>query len=125
MTLRVHIAPTPGAHIADDNGIGRIVHAQYRLLPAYGIELVSPDRADVIACHIERGGLPRIDVLHCHGLYFDDLPHAPYSPWHHTANLRIAASARAARAITVPSRMGCLGIQARYARDAAYHPPRH
>jgi glycosyltransferase involved in cell wall biosynthesis len=110
MTLRVHIAPTPDA-IADDNGIGRIVHAQYRLLPAYGIELVSPDRADVIACHIERGGLPRIDVLHCHGLYFDDLPHAPYSPWHHTANLRIAASARAARAITVPSEWVALGFK--------------
>jgi glycosyltransferase involved in cell wall biosynthesis len=110
MTLRVHIAPSPDA-IADDNGIGRIVHAQYRLLPAYGIQLVGPDRADVIACHIERGGLPRIDVLHCHGLYFDDLPHAPYSPWHHTANLRIAASARAARAITVPSEWVALGFK--------------
>lgn len=102
MTLRVHIAPTP-QQIADDNGIGRIVHAQYRLLPSYGIELVGPAEADVIACHIEKGGLSRVDVLHVHGLYFSDIPHAPYARWHHTANHRIAAAAREARAITVPS----------------------
>lgn len=102
MTIKVHISPTP-QQIADDNGIGRIVHAMYRYLPQFGIELVAPDQADVIACHIEKGGLPRVDVLHVHGAYFEDIPHAPYAAWHHEANMRIAASAREARAITVPS----------------------
>lgn len=102
MTLRVHISPTPQG-IADDNGIGRIVHAQYRLLPHYGIELVTPEQADVIACHIERGALPRVDCLHIHGAYFQDIPHEPYAAWHHEANMRIAASAREALAISAPA----------------------
>ena len=102
MTLRVHIAPTP-QQIPDDNGIGRIIHAQYRLLPELGIEFVPPEQADVIACHIEKGGLPRVDCLHSHGIYFEDLPHTPYAAWHHEANVRIAAAAREAIAITVPS----------------------
>ncbi len=45
---RVHIAPSPN-QIADDNGIGRIIHAMYRYLPDYGIDLVGPDQAEVIA----------------------------------------------------------------------------
>lgn len=102
MTLRLHIAPTADT-IPDDNGIGRIVHAQYRDLPAHGITLTDAASAEVVAAHIERGALPRVDVLHCHGVYYADIPHAPYASWHHTANLRIAAAAREARAITVPS----------------------
>ncbi len=99
---RVHIAPSPH-QIADDNGIGRIIHAMYRYLPDYGIDLVGPDQAEVIACHIEKGSLRTVDCLHLHGLYYSDIPHAPYAGWHHEANMRIAASAREARAITVPS----------------------
>jgi glycosyltransferase involved in cell wall biosynthesis len=99
---RVHISPDPGA-IADDNGIGRIVHAQFARLPALGIELVAdPAAADVTACHIEAQGR-QVDVQHVHGLYWDDLPHEPYENWHHLANRRIAATARQARAITVPA----------------------
>lgn len=88
----------------DDNGIGRIVHAQYAHLPRYGVEFVShPDQADICVSHIEKGGLPRIDVLMLHGLYFDDIPHERYAAWHHEANMRIAAAARETLAITVPS----------------------
>lgn len=102
MTLRLYLTPDPSA-IDDNNGIGQIVKAQYDLLPEYGIEFVgSPDLADVTACHIEGQGKP-IDVLHCHGLYYRDLPHEPYQAWHHQANQRIVATARGARAITVPS----------------------
>ena len=102
MTIRLHLTPDPSA-VADDNGIGRIVHAQYAHLPQYGIEFVgSPDAADVTACHIEGYGKP-VDVLHSHGLYYSDIPHEPYKPWHHEANRRIVATARGARAITVPS----------------------
>jgi glycosyltransferase involved in cell wall biosynthesis len=100
---RVYLKQHP-ANIADDNGIGRIVHAQWRMLPVHGIELTEdPSRADVVATHIEGVELEAVDVLHLHGLYFEDLPHDPYKNWHHIANQRIAATARRARAITVPS----------------------
>jgi len=102
MTVRVHLAPGP-EQVAADNGVGQVIRAMAQHLPAYGVELVGPDEADVIACHIQAGDLPRVDVLHCHGLYFHDIEHAPYQAWHHEANARIAAAARQARAITVPS----------------------
>lgn len=101
--IRVHIAP--GAEqVRADNGIGQVVHAMCRLLPEFDIELTGPDDAEVIAAHIQQGGLPRVDVLHCHGLYFGDIEHAPYHTWHHEANARIVDAARKALAITVPTR---------------------
>lgn len=101
--LRVCISPTPD-QIKADNGVGQVVHAQYRELPTLGIALVEdPAAADVVACHIVQGAMPRVDVLHCHGLYFDDIDHAPYEKWHLEANQLIAAAARQAHAVTVPS----------------------
>ena len=86
------------------SGIGRIIHAQHRYLPALGIELVTePRKAEVFACHTQRGDAPRVDVLHTHGLYFIDLEHAAYSSWQANANQKIAEAAREALAITVPS----------------------
>jgi hypothetical protein len=86
------------------NGIGRIVHAQHEFLPKHGVELVAnPLDADVCAVHTQKGTSPRVDVLHCHGLYFDDLEHVPYATWHRHANHGIVQAAREALAITVPS----------------------
>jgi glycosyltransferase involved in cell wall biosynthesis len=101
---RVFISPNP-EQIKDDNGIGRVINAQYKYLPDHGIELVnSPDHADVIAGHITADGLPRIDVLMCHGLYWTGDPGSgSYVAWHHEANRRILGAAREALAITVPS----------------------
>ena len=102
--MKVYIHPRP-ENAPDSNGIGRIVHAQYKLLPEYGISLAkSPQRADVIACHVAQAEMPRIDVMHSHGLYFEDLPHTPYAPWNMEANKRIAESARRTKIITVPSK---------------------
>lgn len=116
--LNVLITPTP-ALVRDDNGIGRIVHAQYAHLPRYGIQLVDrPEQADVIACHIEGRDLPRIDCLHLHGLYFSDIPHEKYMGWHHEANRRVAASARRAHTITVPSPW----VGHAFARDMRINP---
>lgn len=100
----VYINPHVSA-IRDDNGIGRVIHAQYRLLPQYGIELVgSPDDAEIVAAHISGDGLPRVDILHCHGLYWTADPGSGlYTSWHHTANQKIIEAARQAYAITVPS----------------------
>lgn len=87
-----------------ESGIGQVVHAQWDHLPQNGIELVSrADQADVIALHIKNGHYPRIDVLHCHGLYFSDLPHLSYSTWNYTVNSEIAEAARRSVAVTVPS----------------------
>lgn len=104
MTLRAYIAPRP-AQIAANTGIGRVVHAQYRYLPALGIELVErPEQAEVIAAHTNGDGLPRLDVLHLHGLYWTgDVGSGIYHKWHHEINGRIAADARRAHTITVPS----------------------
>jgi len=99
---KVCIIPTPDA-IRDDNGVGQVVHAQYQHLPQHDIDLTGPDQADVIACHITQAGAPRVDVLHTHGLYFDDIAHAPYLAWHHEANTLIIDAARRAHAVTVPS----------------------
>ena len=101
--LNVCISPTPD-QIRPDNGVGQVVHAQFRELPSLGIALVEdPAAADVVACHIVQGAMPRVDVLHCHGLYFADIDHAPYERWHLEANQLIAAAARQAYAVTVPS----------------------
>lgn len=100
--INVYLSPEPSV-IDDNSGIGRIVLAQYNHLEKYGIRLVSDfSQTDVTACHIEGQGR-QVDVLHCHGIYYEDLPHEPYQGWHREANRRIAVTARAARAITVPS----------------------
>lgn len=104
MTLtKVYLWPALSAS-QKGTGIGRIVHAQHRYLPGLGIKLVSDAReAHLCACHTQRGDAPRVDVLHCHGLYWDDVEHAPFSNWQASANLKIAEAAREAVAITVPS----------------------
>lgn len=101
--VRVFMPQNPQTS-ANDNGVGQIIHAQYALLPAYGVEFVDrPEHAEVYASHIDLAGLPFVDVLFLHGLYFEDVPHEPYSTWHYSANQRIAQAARTAIHITVPS----------------------
>ena len=105
MTIKVYIYPTPD-RVDENSGIGRVVHAQYKYLPAQDVELVDEHRrADVIALHTQQFDLPRIDVLHCHGIYWTgDIGSGVYHNWHHSINKIMAGAARAARAITVPSR---------------------
>lgn len=104
MTLRVNLTPHV-TQVKPDNGVGQVIHAQYRHLPRLGIELVhDPAEADVIACHMQQNDLPRVDVLHVHGLYWTGDPGSgTYQSWHHEANGRILSAARQAYAITVPS----------------------
>jgi len=100
---KVCIAPSSEA-IAENNGIGRVVHAQYKYLPKLGVGLVGKDQADVIACHTQKLDMPRVDVLHCHGLYWTrEIGTGQYNRWHSEANRRIASAAREAKVITVPS----------------------
>jgi glycosyltransferase involved in cell wall biosynthesis len=101
--MKLYINPTL-EQTKDDNGIGRVVHAQHKYLPMLGFEIVKDFRhADLITSHVMAEGLPDIHVLGSHGVYWSDTPHVPFSNVNHEANARIAAAARRALAITVPS----------------------
>lgn len=101
--MRVSINPHLN-QVKDDNGVGRAIHAQFKYLPDAGIDLVGlNENPDIIATHINGDGLPRVDVLHCHGLYWTGDPGGQYNNWHHDANSRIVEAARRSLAITVPS----------------------
>ncbi len=104
MTVKVFIYPTPDT-VSENTGIGRVVHAQYRYLPSEDIELVNDHKqADLIAAHTQQFDFPRIDVLHCHGIYWTgDIGSGVYHKWHHHINKIMASAARRARVITVPS----------------------
>lgn len=104
MTTKVYLRPD-AATIAANNGIGRVVHAQYKHLPRFGVELVASEaQADVVAGHTHDYGAARVDVVHLHGLYWTgDKGSGEYNNWHHEANARIIAAARRAKVITVPS----------------------
>jgi glycosyltransferase involved in cell wall biosynthesis len=93
------------SQIEENHGIGRIIHAQYKYLPKHDIEFVrDPDLADVIAGHTQQYQLPRIDVLHCHGIYWTGEPGSGYyERWHWKANEKIMDAARRALYVTVPS----------------------
>ena len=101
--MKVYLTPQP-AQISDSNGIGRVVAAQYKYLPQYGIEFVERETdAEIVACHAATAQARQVDVLFCHCLYFEDVPHVPYASWHYSANARITRAARQARAVIVPS----------------------
>lgn len=103
--MKLCLQPYPDK-IRPTNGIGRIVYAQYKYLPALGFEFVNdPKEADLCVGHTQQFDMPRMDVLHCHGLYWTgDLDSGMYGDFHHNANRSIASAARRARVITVPSR---------------------
>lgn len=92
--------------ISPSNGIGRVLYAQYRDLPRYGVEFVSdPDDADLCVGHTDHFDMPHLDVLHCHGLYWTgDIDSGEYNGYHLKANQAIIQAARMAHIITVPSR---------------------
>lgn len=101
---KVTIWPRPTEQPAN-HGIGRVVHAQYKYLPRYGVTLVdSESDAEVVAAHTHQHHYSRVDALHLHGLYWlGDKGSGEYTKWHSDANQKIIASARRARVLTVPS----------------------
>jgi len=101
--LKVYL--TPGLdQISDSNGIGRVVAAQYKYLPHFGVEFVAREEdAEIVAVHAATAQARQVDVLFCHGLYFEDVPHDAYAGWHYKANANISKAARQARAVVVPS----------------------
>lgn len=97
------MTPSPGT-APTDNGIGRILKAMGQYLPAYGVSFTEdPQHADLVIFHAGTALGKRVDVLHCHGLYWSDLDHYHFSRSNNEANQRIIAAARRAKFITVPS----------------------
>lgn len=104
MTIKLCLRPQLNT-IRENNGIGRVVYAQRDHLPALGFEFVDdPSQADLCIGHTQQFDLPRVDVLHVHGLYWlGDLDSGTYTSWHVGANDAIIEAARKARVMTVPS----------------------
>ena len=99
---KVYLHPA-AKQVQPGTGIGQVIIAQNKYLPEWGIEIAnSPDNADVVACHVAKGEMPRVDVLHCHGLYWSDVG-GKYHSFHQRVNMSVVAAAREALAITVPS----------------------
>lgn len=86
-------------------GIGRVVHAQYKHLPLYGVELVDGNQqADVVTSHTDIYQLPRLDVCHIHGLYWTGDPESgTYGGSIHETNKRIINAIRKSLIVTTPS----------------------
>lgn len=117
--LKVYLNPMPH-QVEPETGIGRVILAMGKYLPEYGIDLIDDtNRADVIACHVNRPtNVPRVDVLHLHGLYFSDIPHERYTNYHHEINRGIVQAIREAKAVTVPSEWVAYSLQ----RDFRINP---
>lgn len=93
--------PDPG-----DGGVRRVVEAQRRYLPEYGIDVVDTvEEADVLAAHmvaspaIFRSGKPF--VSHNHGFYWDEYRWG--GSWAEKDNAELMRAIRRAQAVTAPS----------------------
>ena len=101
--MKVYMSPSQTNLHAEESGIKRVVEAYLKHLPAFGVEFVDDSgKAEVTCAHIDGTTLPRLDVFHCHGLYWS----ADYNAdaWQYAVNAKVIASARRARRVTVPSK---------------------
>lgn len=99
--MKLYLSPNPDK-AGNDSGVGKVVQAQYKYLPGFGIEFVSdPAEADLTAAHIASPF--QVDVLHCHGLYWTGDQGGKYENWHSDANRAVLNAAKGAIAVTVPS----------------------
>lgn len=99
--MKVYISPSFDKPDAGDGGIRRVVEAQRRYLPEYGIEFVNtPEEADIANCHatalVDHPNL----VLSLHGLYWDEYD---WPKWYHKVNDILVKGAKQAKAVTAPS----------------------
>lgn len=105
--LSVYIYPEFSGEDQGDGGVRRVVEAQRRWLPEYGVEVTdSPDEADLLAVHIAapdqliRQHPDKPLVAHSHGLYWAEYP---WEDWALKANVVCMDTIRCADAITAPS----------------------
>jgi glycosyltransferase involved in cell wall biosynthesis len=103
--MRVCILPYYRGPDRADGGIRRVIEAQQRWLPSFGIDLVDGiDGADLVATHaMEHPPVPVGTpwVHHNHGLYFQDF--GWQAEWYQKANRQLVDVLRAADHVTAPS----------------------
>lgn len=100
--MKVYISPKFRGEDKGDGGIRRVVEAQCKWLPSYGVEITEhSDRADVIALH---AGMwvdsDKPTVAHCHGLYWSDYK---WLKWALAINNDVIRTVRQSDACTAPS----------------------
>lgn len=101
--MRVFISPGFTGPDQGDGGIRRVVEAQHKYLPEYGVELVASEAdADLVAIHAgSYVATNKPVVAHNHGLYWDEYP---WPPWAHDMNKQVINVLRRADAVTAPSK---------------------
>ena len=103
--MNVFMAPR-ATTAPSDNGIGRIIHAMERHLPAYGVHFTDDKQtADIRVFHAGTAtpNDKQVDVLILAGLYWSDLQHQEFSRSNNVANQRIVDASRRSKIICVPS----------------------
>ena len=112
--MKAYISPHPGEYQEDGRGSGgiwRVINAQGRWLPEYGIEIINnPDEADVVVIHAS--ALLETDkpiVTCCHGLYWTGDFEWPDRYWQFNAS--VIEALRRAHKVIVPSQWVAQPIQ--------------
>jgi glycosyltransferase involved in cell wall biosynthesis len=99
--MKIYISPQFDKPDSGDGGIRRVVEAQHRYLPDFGVMLVSDyKQADLINCHGTSIEMHERLVLSLHGLYWAEYE---WPKWYLNANRWLIRGIKHARAITAPS----------------------
>lgn len=100
--MKLFVAPRFRGEDKADGGIRRVVEAQHKYLPEFGVEVVDNEAAaDVVAVHA--GVWVETDkpvVAHCHGMYWSEYE---WASWHHDLNKHVLETIRRADVVTAPS----------------------
>lgn len=102
--LKVYMEPRYNKPDCAEGGIRRVVEAQVKHLPEYGVRIVDDlDQADLTAGHgvllPKRVDLPF--VSHCHGLYWREYE---WGSWAQQVNRAVVEAMVQAQAVTAPSK---------------------
>lgn len=105
--LKVYIHPRFRGRDDGDGGIRRVVEAQCKYLPQFGIDITTdPAEADLLVSHvfmptpILKNYPDKPLVEHCHGLYWDEYK---WPNWALQANEKVMETIRIADVTTAPS----------------------
>lgn len=126
--VKVCLWPTFNSTDEGDGGIRRVVEAQTRLLPKYGVEVVeTPEEADVLAAHVNApdsfydrfAGKPL--VAHLHGFHWRG--YEWNGSWAERVNANVMRLVKAADIVTAPSEWVAANARRHTSRDVRliYH----
>lgn len=99
--MKVYLNPSFDKPDKGDGGIRRVVEAQRKYLPEFGVEFVdTPEEADVANCHATSFVDHDTLVLSLHGLYWAEYD---WPKWYLQVNESLIKSMKSAKAVTAPS----------------------